>query len=61
MERDKILALDGYELPEGRILGDVSWHEETKEWRALIVTHAGALAVAIVKIHALDNWYDRQV
>ena len=57
----KTLALNGYELPIGRILGDVSWHEEKKEWRALVVTNEGALVVAVVNIRALDNWYDRQV
>lgn len=55
------IDLDGHQLPEGRVLGEATWHEETKEWRALMVTNGGALVVAVLNISILDNWYDRVI
>lgn len=45
----KEINLDGYELPEGRILGSATWVEDKQEWRALM-NYYGTLALVVLNI-----------
>jgi len=55
------INVDGIELPEGRLIGEASYLEDLKEWRALIVLKSGALATCVINVKIEPMWEDRAI